>query len=1008
VISELSYYLKRCILFFQGGVYLQEVTPTQYEDDRESEDEFQPSQPAPLDIFFGRDDIVTDFASLVVRNEPTRLALLGSGGIGKTSTALHILHHQDVVARYEDHRYFVGCDAVTSAEDLVALILRIIRAPSTSEENIVTVLARVLHSVPLTLLLLDNFETVWNINSERGRVTNVLREIENANNVSLVITMRGIVPPVVIRWTRFDCLNPLSHPDAKRVFLAINPSMNDPDRRDKECLDTLLTEMDCVPLAIRLVAQVSIGFSPQYMLNRWRKETTVILHAGEELPVRLESVDVSISLSLAALDIKNNPETVQLLGILSQLPDGLHRWEERLPVVAAGLLKVRHLVYLLRKIALLFTTGSTLKVLSPIKHFINLYHEVDSNHIRVLQNYFWDLIHTHAVLSMEPGFDRGKKILEADMGNIRSLVKNAMQSHPSPELVEVVLEISKFQMITNPSTQLLYDIIPLAKHVQSAIQEARVLQTLGIILHIQTKYAEASEILTKAQTQFLDIGNVRGAAQCSQSLGNIFRMLCQYTEASNILTEARTQFLNIGDALGAAQCSRSMGDILYMQAKYTEASNILREAQTQFLTIGDVLGAAQCSQSMGDILYNQAKYMEASRILTKVQTQFLDIGNVHGVAQCSQSLGNILRMLCQYTEASNILMEARTQFLNIGDALGAAQCSQSMGDILYNQAKYMEASRILTKAQTHFLDIGNVRGAAQCSQSLGNILYVLGKYTEASNILREAQTQFLTIGDALGAAQCSQNMGDILYNQAKYAEAFKILTEAQTQFLDISNVHGTAQGLQSLGYILYMLGKYTGASNILREARTQFRDIGNVCGAAQCSQNLGNIFYKQAKYTEASEILMEARTQFLDIGEVLCVAQCSQNLGDILYMEAKYTEASEILMEARTQFLDIGNVHGAAQCSQNLGNIFYKQAKYTEASEILMEAQTQFLDIGNVHSAAQCSQNLGKIFYKQAKYIEASAILMEAQTQFLAIGNVHDAAQCLQHLHNTFHVGKYT
>jgi Cdc6-like AAA superfamily ATPase len=58
-----------------------------------------PSQLIAPEIFFGRDDIVSDFASLIVRNEQTRIAILGASGIGKTSTAPHILHHRDIVTR---------------------------------------------------------------------------------------------------------------------------------------------------------------------------------------------------------------------------------------------------------------------------------------------------------------------------------------------------------------------------------------------------------------------------------------------------------------------------------------------------------------------------------------------------------------------------------------------------------------------------------------------------------------------------------------------------------------------------------------------------------------------------------------------------------------------------------------------------------------------------------------------------------------------------------------------
>jgi hypothetical protein len=79
----------------------------------------------------------------------------------------------------------------------------------------------------------------------------------------------------------------------------------------------------------------------------------------------------------------------------------------------------------------------------------------------------------------------------------------------------------------------------------------------------------------------------------------------KYTEASNTLKEAQKQFLEIGDVLGAAQCSQSLGNILHIQNKYTEASDTLAEAAKLFLEIGDVQGVAQCSQSLDDILHMQ-------------------------------------------------------------------------------------------------------------------------------------------------------------------------------------------------------------------------------------------------------------------------------------------------------------------------------------------------------------------------------------------------------------------
>jgi tetratricopeptide (TPR) repeat protein len=647
-------------------------------------------------------------------------------GMGKTSTALHIMHHQDIVARYQDRRYFIGCDAATSAESLAALILQVVRTSSTDGENILTTLHRVLLAAPFTLLLLDNFETVWDTISGRDGVLDLLQKIVSVKPISLIITMRGIVPPLGIVWTRFDTLPPLSHGACRAVFLAINPLWNDGDHSDRHNLDMLLSEMDYVPLAVRLLAQVSIGVSPSYMLERWRQEKTAILRIHEVHPSKLESIEVSISLSLAALDITNHPEAVQLLSVLCHLPDGLGQWEEQLPHVAAGFQNFRHIVHLLQKTALLFIAGGRLKVLSPIRHFIMYHHPADHDHMRCLQDYFWDLVHTYGTVPHGPGFIQAKDILEPDIGNIHSLVIHAVHNQPSIEVLDAVLEIADFLYRTHPSTELLLEVIPFVQKIGIPMKEAQVFHRLGEILRIQGRYMDAFDALTKAQKLFIEVGDVLGVAQCLRRLGDILCMQSKHTEASNILMEARRQFFEIGNVLGATQCLQSLGIILSMEDKCIEATSTLMDAQRQFLEISDAQGVAQCLQCLGNTLGTQSKYPEARATLMQAQTQFLEIGGTLGMAQCSQSLGNILHLQHKYTEATDTLTQAQRQFLNIGDVLGVAQCSQSLGDILYMQHKYIEATDTLSHAHSLFLEISNVSGAAKCLETLEQIPAIMG------------------------------------------------------------------------------------------------------------------------------------------------------------------------------------------------------------------------------------------------------------------------------------------
>ena len=695
------------------------------------------------------------------RDTACRIALVGPGGIGKTSAGLHIFHHPNIVHRFEHHRYFVACDAITTSDALATTILQVVGAQIVNGENPNTTLYRVLMTLPPSLIFLDNFETPWDQESSRLGVEDILSKIGASPKISLIVTTRIKGLPSNFSWTYKAEIAPLSPEAARQTYLAIDSSRGDMDDDSLKTLDELLKELDYVPLAIRLLATVGSGLSLGYLLGQWREERTELLDS-ESRKDRQGSIAVSISISLSQLKITNNPEALHLLGVLSLLPDGLSSWTERISQIGPGFTRVHHLARVLLQTSLCFLQGETLKVLSPIRHYILLHSPAATRHVSDLEHYYWNLIRDHSRTKPGPGLLKARKILDPEMGNIRSLIKNAIRDHPSLDVVEVTIDLSWYFVTTIPSIELLVVIREQTKYLGDISTEARRLEVLGETLGLHGRFVESSECLKEARDKFVESQDVFGAARCSVALGDNLYLQCQYDEATAVLKGARAKFIEIGSVVYAARCSRSLSDILRAQSRNDEATAVLKEARVQLIELGDDLGATQCSQSIGCVLSAQGRYDEATDVLQEALAKFIEIGDVFDAAHCSRTLGNILYMRNQYDKATTVLKEARAKSIELGDVLNAAQCLQTLGEIRSYQGDYAEASIILSEAREQFIKIGNPLCAAQCLQALGDNIGFEEKYGEAKELLTQARDEFLSIGDSPGAERCESSLSKVV------------------------------------------------------------------------------------------------------------------------------------------------------------------------------------------------------------------------------------------------------
>ncbi|KAJ6592271.1 hypothetical protein DFH09DRAFT_1273372 [Mycena vulgaris] len=266
----------------------------------------------------GGDGTTSDQGSLTnwaFSSSYNRIAILGAGGMGKTSLARAVLHHPTITAKYAQHRYFVACDSTSTSNELVVLIGAHLGLKPNN--NLAKVVLHHFNTNPPSLLILDNLETLWEPAQIRRDIEEFLSLLTDVKHLALIITMRGTERPASVRWTRpfLPAMKPLAQDAARQTFIDIADEGHDGDDIDKVLLLT-----GNMPLAIDLMAHLVESEGCNNVLARWEEEKTSVLSNGYD---KRSNLDVSISVSLSSPRITSVPHCQDLLSLLSILPDGL-------------------------------------------------------------------------------------------------------------------------------------------------------------------------------------------------------------------------------------------------------------------------------------------------------------------------------------------------------------------------------------------------------------------------------------------------------------------------------------------------------------------------------------------------------------------------------------------------------------------------------------------------------------------------------------------------------------
>ncbi|KAJ7182808.1 hypothetical protein C8R43DRAFT_968126 [Mycena crocata] len=777
---------------------------------------YRPMIPPKPHFMYGREREKAAIIFTLMGSSPARIAILGAGGIGKTTLAVSVLHDPRVIARYES-RYFVACDGVTSAELLLTELANVLRLPRNQLDENMHDLVLATFRRGSVIICFDNLETAWDNPESRRAVEDLLMEFIDIPNLALLVTMRGTQRPAPSAGWSMPFLPPLHSlhfADAANVFRHISGTMD-------EFAEQMIKEVDCIPLAVTLLGHMvqEENETTASLAKRWAKERTALIENGGD--DRLSKLDTSIQCSISSPRMLADTSATNILALLSILPDGFPNREgmlDRLQKFLPPEVNLQKAVSTLRRVALVH--GETLvdtprlRLLSPVRHF-------SKANLHILPELRTALVDLYIEM-LEEGRDssdpRSHTFIPPELLNIRAVFAEAYGSGDRREaLVRASITYTKWLVYMGSGSE---DIIQLA--MQSMLDSDELLAScsywLGKLCMRRNDIGEAHRAFVQAIELHVQAQDDSGEAYDLYELGSLYIWWGKLEEAEGSFKRALELHTARGDLLGEAYDLLDLGKLFMRRGQLDQAEKSTVKALALLRKAHNLIGEADARRRLGGVYMRQDRLDEAEESLYEAVKLHRQGSHLLGQAHDLRRLGGLYMWRHQLEEAEISFTQAADLHRKSHDLLGEANDMLNMSELHMERGQLSKAESSLNDALRLHMQTQNVMGRANDMQVFGELYIRSNRLAEAGIALAEAVDLHRQAGDVMGLAIDIQKQGELYVLTGDLDEAERALSKAVELHRQASNQTGEAVGLQTLARLYTQRGKPGAAERSLIRA----------------------------------------------------------------------------------------------------------------------------------------------------------------------------------------------
>ena len=644
------------------------------------------------------------------------IALIGAGGIGKTSIALTVLHHRRVEERFGGSRRFIRCDQFpASRAHFLARLSKAIGAGVENPEDM-TPLRPFLSSKEM-LIVLDNAESILDPQgTSHQEIFAVVDELCQFRTVCVCITSRITTVP---RYCKRPQIPTLSMEAACNIFYGIYGN----DERSGT-IDNLLQRLDFHALSITLLATTASENSWDYdrLAKEWDSHRAQVLRTDHN-----ESLAATMELSLTSPTFtKLGPNARDLLGVVAFFPQGVDH--NNLDWLFPTIPDRKNIFDKFCVLSLTYRSNNFITMLAPIRDYLYPRDPESSPLLCATKDHYITRLSVDPTPG-EPGHKEARWIILEDV-NAEHLLDVFLSAHV--DALDVWNACSYFlhhlswhkprQTVLGSKIEGLPD---------SHTSKTECLRALSKLFGFVGNSAERKRLLIHTLTLERERGDDFDVAVTLQDLSEANRLLRLHREGIQQAEEALETFKRLGDRWEQAQCLDNLARLFLDDGQLDAAEdNVLREMD--LLEKTEEHSICQSHHLLGEIYRLKG---ERQKALHHFETALAIASPFNWQHELFWTHYSTARLFCDedgFDDASAHIERAKSHTVNGAYLLARAMDMQAQ--IWYEQCRLEDARCEARRA----LEIYERLGAAQDAEDCREFLCQIEEATTQSPVSRKS------------------------------------------------------------------------------------------------------------------------------------------------------------------------------------------------------------------------------------------------------------------------------